>query len=181
MKTMKILFTIALALMLAVGAQAQVKYKLVRLDESGSVITGAALETELRAEGFTVPFMPSAKPSIEKPVRPTVSRWTPEGRVAWDHYTLALRAYQSELKALTTERTSIYTAFTLELSQKFVIITYGKTGRDLPDGRPEITWYLETKPKYKHSQFAMILLGYNTKSWNKGDPIKWISYKSHIE
>lgn len=36
MKTMKIFITIALALILAIGAEAQVKYKLVRLDESGS-------------------------------------------------------------------------------------------------------------------------------------------------
>lgn len=168
--------------MLAFSLTAQAQFKLVRVDKAGTMITGKDLQNILIDEKFTVPDCPRQALDYPKPERPDCVRlFNNDCRDKWELYNIELKAYKAEYEALMAQRKAIYTHFTLVLAKHFVIATYGKTGNKLPDGRPEIGWFIQEKPGYTFEQFAMILTGFNTKAWDRGDPIEWISFKANNE
>ena len=145
-----------------------VDYKLVKLDGT-RIVTGQELKDRLY--GFT-PLALAPKPIM--PTKPV--KRDDESQLAFDARYLAwFNGPYQEWLAVCNQRVLDCNAFEQQLREIFQIATWTKTGRTLPDGRPEIGWTMRAVIAPPYASFAQKITGLRS---NAPKDLDWICFKT---
>lgn len=131
------------------------KYKLVIINDDGTLKTGDELKSYLEGIGFTIPcyrYEPLALPA--RPATP-LNVFNPASRPEWDAYAIEKRRISAINKAKAADYNLGMFNFEAQLRSMFAVAAWMQSGNN-PDGTKNMVWVVYTEvDRFKMAAWAI--------------------------